>query len=173
MKYTESSYIYNGITVINTWIPTKEITKYQPITQVYGVVFDKNGNILVCREKPDAPWQIPGGTPEKDESLEETLIRELNEEVNITVSNILPLGVQKVSIPDNPNKEIKDVFYQARFNALLDKLNVQSKDPATGSIWERKLIPSAEINDYIKWGESGGVMFEDAISIFKSTLKLK
>ena len=166
MNNPSSSYNFNGITVTNTWIQTKDIARYKPITQVYGIIFNDKGEILICREKSDDKWQIPGGSPENNETPLETLQREIKEEVDTKVKSITPLGVQKVDMPGNPNKEIGDVFFQVRYVAILDKLEDQTPDPDRGSVWERKFIPASEIKDYIKWGTAGYAMFDDAISLY-------
>lgn len=97
MKYPQDTYIYKDTEVTNTWIRTSEIEKYSPITQVCGVIFDGDGNILISIESRDGSWIIPGGHPEKRESIEETLKRELLEEVDVEIEDIKPLGVQKVT----------------------------------------------------------------------------
>ncbi len=54
-----------------------------------GVVY-KNGRMLITRRKPDGLlgglWEFPGGKVRKNESPESACIRELKEEVNLTVS---------------------------------------------------------------------------------------
>jgi len=159
--------VFNGITVTNTWLKDDEISKYHPISQIYGVVFNSNGEILVARESKNDKWQIPGGTPESNEGLEDALRRELREEVDIEVRKLTPLGVQKTQMPGNPNKKVGDLFYQVRYIALLDKLLPQTPDPDRGNIWERKFINSSKITELINWGSAGDAMFKDAISLFE------
>jgi len=158
MKYPQNTYLYNGTRVKNTWIKTTEIEKYSPITQVYGIIFDDEGKILIGRDSKGGSWIIPGGHPEKGESVEETLKREVLEEVDVEINNIKPLGVQKATFPDDPDKS--KVVYQVRCTP-------QTPDPANDSTWERKFVSSEKINKYVKWGSTGAAMFEDAISLFK------
>jgi hypothetical protein len=49
MAYPQDTYLYKGSRVTNTWIKTSDINKYTPITQVYGIVFNDKGEILICR----------------------------------------------------------------------------------------------------------------------------
>ncbi len=164
MKYPQDIYLYKGTKVTNTWIKTDDIKNYSPITQVYGIVFNDNGEILVCRESKEGSWIIPGGHPEEGESIEDTLKRELLEEVDVEVEGIKPLGVQKVIFPDNdPDKAI----YQVRCVAKLKKLNPQTPDPANDSTWERKFVPASEVTNYVKWGKTGEAIFRDAIKLAK------
>lgn len=150
---------WDGHTVTYTWIPDHDLEKYKPLMQVYGICFDGQGRILIIKDKR---WQIPGGTPEAGESLEETLIRELDEEAQVSVTNIFPLGVQRVDFPGNPNKEEGELYFQARFIAEIKKLDPPQADPATGKTYARKFVPVSEIDNHIKWGRGGSEMFKDA-----------
>lgn len=160
MKYPQDTYLYKGSRVTNTWIRHDDIVKYSPITQVYGIIFNDKGEILVCRESKEGGWIIPGGHPEEGESIEETLKRELLEEVDVEVEDIKPLGVQKVTFPDD--KEPDKAIYQVRCITKLKKLNPQTPDPANGSTWERKFVPFSEVTNYVKWGKTGEAIFKDA-----------
>ena len=46
----------------------------------------KDKKILLCRSKGKTQWQLPGGKRETDETDEQTLIRECNEELGITIN---------------------------------------------------------------------------------------
>lgn len=165
MKHPQDTYLYKGTRVTNTWIRTGDIEKYSPITQVYGIVFNNKGEILVCRESKEGGWIIPGGHPEEGESIEETLRRELLEEVDVEIDDIKPLGVQKATFPDDPDKS--KAIYQVRCIAKVKKLNPQTPDPANGSTWERKFVSASKVTNYVKWGNTGKAIFWDAISLFK------
>lgn len=158
---------YNGQKFILTWIRDNDLNKYTPATQVYGIVFNDSGEILISRAKEEDKWQISGGTPEPGETLTESLIRELKEEVDITIKQITPLGVQRVEVEENHKRKLSS--YQLRYIALLDQLLPQTPDPdpKVNTIWQRKFVPALKIKDYIKWGDIGNAMFEDAIELFK------
>ncbi|MGE8426706.1 MAG: (deoxy)nucleoside triphosphate pyrophosphohydrolase [Sphingobacterium sp.] len=55
---------------------------------VCGIIF-KDDLVLICRRKPEKSlggyWEFPGGKVEDDESYEESLLRELIEELNLKV----------------------------------------------------------------------------------------
>jgi ADP-ribose pyrophosphatase YjhB (NUDIX family) len=161
MKYPQDTYLYKGSKVMNTWIKTDNVESFSPVTQVYGICFNENGEILICRESKKGNWLIPGGHPEKGESIESTLQRELSEEVDVKVKNIKILGVQRVDIPDSPSK----THYQVRCICLIEKLLPQTPDPASGNTWERKLVPADKITEYVKWGVVGEQMFKNAIEL--------
>jgi len=166
MKYPQNEIDYNGTKVLIEWINTRDVEKYQPITQVYGVVFNSKGEILICREKETGEWQIAGGHPEEGEIVAQVLERELLEEVDVIVKDIIPLGTQRISFPDNPTKPI---IYQVRCIATLDKLLPQTTDPASGNTWQRKFVQSKEVTSYVKWGITGNAMFEDAIETWRNS----
>ena len=58
------------------------------ITVVCGIIF-KDDLVLICRRKPEKSlggyWEFPGGKVEDGESNEESLLRELIEELNLKV----------------------------------------------------------------------------------------
>ncbi|QRY56389.1 NUDIX hydrolase [Sphingobacterium siyangense] len=58
------------------------------ITVVCGIIF-KDDLVLICRRKPEKSlggyWEFPGGKVEDGESKEESLLRELIEELNLKV----------------------------------------------------------------------------------------
>ncbi len=166
-KNPQSSYVYEGTTINLEWIRTDQKDTFLPITQVYGICFNNKGEILICRSVNTGKWQIPGGKPEGVESIEETLIRELDEEVTITVKNIRILGVQKVTYPNNPNTVEGDIFYQARMICDLDELSPSRPDPDNGKTWERDFVPSANVHEFVPWGDLGKAMFQDATDLWK------
>lgn len=62
---------------------------------VVGVLRNPQGQLLVQQRLPGKPcaglWEFPGGKVEKNESPQQALFRELNEEIGVSVKNIIPL----------------------------------------------------------------------------------
>ncbi len=139
--------------------------------QIYAIVFNEIGEILIARAKHEDSWQIPGGKPEQNETHIEVLVRELQEEADITIRDALPLGAQKVEVKEGDVRRLSS--YQLRYIAILDKMLPQSVDPASGTVWERKFVPAREIKSYVKWGAVGDAMFDDAIELYKGWTKEK
>ncbi len=166
MKHPNNTIVYDGKNTTFTWYKTKDFSNYHPITQAYGIIFNKNGEILICRALNE-DWGLPGGTPEGEEPLLDTLKREVLEEVDATIIKPVRLGVQKVAIEDEPSKTV----YQARYVARIGKLLPQTVEPDSGNKWRRKLIPSEKINSYIKWGMTGKAIFKDAVESFNNLPK--
>ena len=135
---------------------------------MYGIVFNNEGEILLIQEKGE--WKIPGGTPEGNETAEETLRRELIEEADVTISRLLPLGVQRVDYPNNPKTSEGDLYYQYRYVCLIDELQESSPDPDTGITNPRMFVPAEEVTSYVDWGVVGEAMFRAAIEVYKEEL---
>lgn len=57
------------------------------------IIGDGKGNILLQKRVDDGKWGYHGGAVEIDESVEETLKREIREELNIEVDDMELLGV--------------------------------------------------------------------------------
>lgn len=151
--YKRHKVVFGKDVTFVSWIvcDEKELDKYFPITQAYGICFDKTGNILVIKDNPNG-WGLPGGTPEQGETLRETLARELQEEADVTLKNISFLGLQKVE------KKGK-ILYQSRWLADIDNVLPQTIDPAKGVILKRKFVPFNDIKKWVKWGGA----FEDML----------
>ncbi len=97
------------------------------IVVVAAVVFDEEGNVLLCsrpENKPPAGWEFPGGKLEAGETVQQAAVRELKEELNW---NILPL----------------DIIYQLKKNNIM--LYFVRVIPADDS------LPRPCENQQIKW----------------------
>jgi ADP-ribose pyrophosphatase YjhB (NUDIX family) len=172
----EESWLNNGIKVKTIWKPLESLEDISPIWQVYGVCFTKDKNVMVIRNPLEGgtftPWNLPGGTPEFNERPEQTLIREIQEEADISISNIKLLGAFEVFFPNNPNKKKGDHYYQLRYFALIDQIEKQTVDPHDNKMVERKLIPANEFNEYIKWGDVGKELVRVANLEFESNIPI-
>lgn len=145
------------------WIQTSDFANFQPITQVYGICFNEADEILIIKKPDGDEWILPGGKPEPGETFEEALIREAMEEATVTIKNCQPLGVQKVTFPQNPNRIEGDEFYQARLICEIDKVLPHTFDPDDGILLDRKFVSKGEVTNWVKWGDEGAQMFADAI----------
>ena len=150
-----------------TWYPGDNIDKFEPFNQVYGVVFDNEGRILI-QKIGDSDWSLAGGTVEEGETAEQTLRRELIEEVDVEIKNPILLGGQRVQFleghdPDISKSELDD-FYQLRYYCEVDKLLEQTPDPDNGKIHDRLLVLPEFILDYVHWGITGKAIFSGYFS---------
>jgi len=74
------------------------------LTQVaVGVLFQPDGHFLLTTRPPgkayEGHWEFPGGKVEAGETLEQALIRELQEELGITVSQPIPWKKELIDYP--------------------------------------------------------------------------
>jgi len=145
------------------WHKSSNFLSLKPITQIYGVCFNDMRKILIIRT-PNKNWNIPGGTPENDETPEQTLRRELEEEADVTIGKNTMIGYYKVI-------SNKSTIYQLRFAALLDKKKPLTIDPALEVVNERKFVPSDEFFNYVKIKDYKP-MLDEAISWFKKNQKI-
>lgn len=133
------------------WFETDDFSNVENIKQVYGIIFNDEGKVLVVNTVGN--WQVPGGKPEPGESIVETLIRESLEEADVELKDITPLGYQYVrQITENG---LSKNIGQIRFAAMVKELKKQTVDPATGKLPERRFIDVEEFLEYCPWGNIG------------------
>jgi ADP-ribose pyrophosphatase YjhB (NUDIX family) len=127
------------------------------VKQIYGVCFYQDKMIIVQNGKKRT-WGLVGGKPEKDESIEQTLNREVLEESNMQVLQWRPLGVQEVTNPEGVT------YYQLRVACKVKPLGDFVNDPA-GTITEMKLIDPKEYTNYFNWGKIGEKIIQRAVQL--------
>lgn len=73
---------------------------------VCALIENEEGKIFCCKRGPgralEGFWEFPGGKVEENESHEETIIREIKEELNSIVEPIEYLGVSNYVYSDMP-----------------------------------------------------------------------
>lgn len=135
------------------WIAEK-VPESLEVRQVYGFVFSLDGRILLLED--EGTFNLPGGKPENGESLTETLIREAEEEIQITIARPEYLGYQLITTDE--------VFAQVRLIALIDQILPTMPDPSTGRKYLRLWVPPTLSNELLEWGESGNMQIASAVS---------
>ncbi len=114
---------------------------------VAGVVSDSSGRILIARRHADAhqggKWEFPGGKKQAEEDAREALVRELAEELGITVESACPLIQVRHAYPD---KEILlDVWRVNRFSGTPRGREGQPIRWATVENLEEHEFPEADL----------------------------
>lgn len=70
---------------------------------VAGILYNNN-NVLLCQRKRGSRyelfWEFPGGKVEENETADAALIRELQEELSITITSFTPLREYKTEYND-------------------------------------------------------------------------
>lgn len=141
-----------------------EVPKNLKIKQVYGILFTQDGRMLIMKNK--GRYTLSGGTPEKfDASIEETLRRELYEEINVTIQKPILVGYQEI---DEQNGI--PTYAQVRMVAMIDKIGQKRPDLDNGEIYDRLLTHPIKAIELINWGEVGRCQIEEAMKIAKEKL---
>ena len=135
------------------------IPKDMPITQVYGVLFTDDGRIMLRVDK--GFHGLVGGAPEPGETHEETLHREVYEEVNCEISDLHYLGYQTVIGDGEP-------YAQLRYVAKVTKIGKNRPDLDGGKMCERILVPAEEAGDILDYGEEGKKIIAAAIKLARA-----
>lgn len=118
-------------------------------TQSLGVILNEKNEILLV-SADGSWWGLPGGTREKGETPEQTLIREVYEETAITIDEgyIIPF-FYVIAYEIKDGKEIYDST-QLRFISRVKKIDKFIKDPG-GLQQFRKFVPIDIIDQELSW----------------------
>jgi 8-oxo-dGTP pyrophosphatase MutT (NUDIX family) len=139
--------------------------------QCYAVCYLQNENgeienkICIVKNGNEGSWGMIGGTIEKGESFEETLVREIKEEGNLEVLEYRPIGYQIAK-----NLDTGEFGYQLRYFVIARKYGEFVSDPA-GTVTEIAFIDPLDVKKYFDWGNVGEEIFRKAGEIFKEYIK--
>ena len=139
------------------WI-REEVEQGLNIKQVYGIVFDKDGNILLRVD--DNKYKLTGGKPEDyDKNYSETLKREYIEELNVEIEDVQYLGYLLV-------EEDKEKYAQIRMIAKIKNIGPIKPDLDNGKVYKRFMVKQENVKKYLDYQDiAGNEMIDDAIKI--------
>lgn len=146
------------------WSSDTDFEKLKNVIGVQAFIFDDSGKFCVMKLSCKKKWLIIGGHPEKqDKTFEDTLIREADEEADLELKNITPIGYVASYKKENP--ESKE--YSLRYVAKVKKIKEQTIDPAYNEIPQRKFISPSEFNKHCGWGKNGDFQLKKAMEKLK------
>ena len=123
------------------------------ITQVYGIILDREGRVMLRLEKTAGGirYSLGGGRPEPfDDGIEATCRRELLEEVNTEIETPVYIGYQLV---DEENGT--PVYAQVRMAALIKRIGEKKPDPDNGKTYDRYMVSPERAAELLNWGDTG------------------
>jgi 8-oxo-dGTP pyrophosphatase MutT (NUDIX family) len=138
--------IWEGRRLIVRWMPPTFVPPRELTTQAYGVCFTEHRKIVLVTTG-DGRWNLPGGRPEQDETLEAALEREVWEEARARVVRSTYIGCQQVEDPDAV--EGPAIYYQARFWARVEVYPFK----ALFETVDRQLVEPSEFLGRLFWGD--------------------
>jgi len=155
-----SSFVEEGKTIGVEWYDSQSIedllnVKWQ---QIYAIG-NLDGKVPVVLYETDKT-NLPGGRTEVGETVQQTLERELEEEINCRVVSWRPIGYQKLAVPG-----MSEPVYQLRVYAKLEKIGEFENDPG-GNVIGYELIELNNLNKTIHYGNVGECMMELVASEF-------
>ncbi len=117
---------------------TKYISKI--FLTVDMVVFNENRNEILLIKRKNNPfkdcWALPGGFVDENEDLEEAAKRELKEETNVTVSEVIQIGAF-----GKPGRDPRGHMVSIAFSAqLTNQQNIKPLDDAKEVKWFLSII---------------------------------
>lgn len=77
-----------------------------------AVIINQEGRVLLVRKRGALFFMQPGGKLEEGETAQETLARELNEELGCTLLNAVPLGVFTAEAANEPGETVEAAVFR-------------------------------------------------------------
>lgn len=137
--------MWEGRAVTATWQPPPFRPSRRLTTQVLGVCFTADGQIVLVAGD-GANWTLPGGHPAPGETLEATLLRAARDEASARVLDSAYIGCQRVDDPQRPDGPA--LYYQARFWARVELEPFAPPHPAS----MRRLVAPDDLLTSLVWG---------------------
>lgn len=130
------------------------------ILKAHAVCFYDNKILLVNHSEWDI-WSIPGGTRNENESIDQTLAREIKEETNCEVLDFKPISYQKIISPDG------NTHYRLQYICNVKPLGEFEADSA-GSVCKIIWIDPENFKEYIEKKEIRKAVLQRAVDVHKS-----
>jgi len=110
--------------------------QYNPLTHSLLIIKYEN-KFLVVFDKWKNIWELPGGSIEKTETPRECALRELKEETNQEINNLVFKGIMKFQLKPNNGIEYGTLYYGELNNFIPFNENEEIKNI---KLWDKKEI---------------------------------
>ena len=131
------------------------------ILKAHAVCFWDKKMVLVNHSKWNV-WSIPGGTRELNESVEETLHREILEETNCKIIDLKPISYQKIISSKG------EIYYRAYYICNVKPVDKFINDPA-GRINKIIWIDPKDFEKYIEKKPHREIIIKNALKSLNLT----
>lgn len=147
------------------WFRTKPNGSLK-VKQAYGIIYNYDGNVLLRVENDK--FKLSGGKPEvTDLNYEETLKRELWEELNTEVDNIEYLGYLIVT-------DGNEQYVQLRYIGTIKNIGENRPDIDTGIMYKRFMSNQKNVKKYLNYSDAAGnKMIDEANEIANKKYKFE
>ena len=116
-----------------------------------AVIFDGDGRILLTKREDNGLWCLPGGHMDLGEMIQETVIRETEEETGLKVAVERVVGIYSMPYPgyvyEDPRKQIVVVTFVCR--PVGGSLRISDETTDVGYFypdqWPGQLLPGHDI----------------------------
>lgn len=144
----KSSFIYNGTHIDVDWFDLIGLKVPDIAWQQVYVIGNVGGKVPIVHYKTGDKDNLPGGKIEQGETVDRTIRREINEEINCKILSWYPIGYQKNIKPSGK------FTYQLRVRAKLEKVGNFTEDTG-GSVVGYSLVDLDSLNGCIQYGDVG------------------
>jgi 8-oxo-dGTP pyrophosphatase MutT (NUDIX family) len=154
------SFMYLGEKINVEWFEVDNVCDFPDVSwQLVYAITNADGKVGLVYDA-SGKSNLPGGKTKEGEIIEQTLKRELVEEMNYRVINWRPLGYQRLTNPAGYS------VYQVRVYAKIKKIDDFVTDPGGGVVGQ-KFVDLSQLNDEIQYGKVGQRLIEMVSADFK------
>lgn len=148
-----------------------DYSKHMPAKRMGAgaLFFNERNELLILKQSYNDLWSIPGGIVDDHESPLQAVLREIKEEIGLTVQDVEFLGVNYVGHTLDRSENVQFIFY----GGILDSHQISSIQIDNDEIVDFKFLPLKEalslVNERLKIripkciemiGRKTGVYFE-------------
>lgn len=127
------------LTVLDDIYPKTKIIHHRVSTR--GIILNERNQVAILKIKVEDMfgkrdhYELPGGGKEKDETIIETLKREMEEEVGVTIKDIVSLGIVEYEYNLLQRHEYSHYFMARKDKDVKRRLTKMEEDILSDLLW--------------------------------------